>query len=366
MAPTIGRRVVDRESVINRTVRSVSRIARSAAAGNAAIRIPDRADRVTGWCVGETPLLAWLLGVSEMGSDEIRRHGAPGSERPIVSAPYGLWRDLTPTRRTSRQTLLSRREADLGLAALPIVERVDRFGPPLTNIGKVICIGSTTATLPGRPGPRRRPKPIVFLKTPTRVVGPDDDVLIRARPAIRTGMLSSRSSSGPRPGTWTARTARRPASRGTRSATKSASGSSSWSAAASGTRARTARRSTRSGRGSARPTRAVTRGGSACGWGERGASPARYHEDMIFDVPYLVWYLSQFMVLRPGDVINTGTPAGVALAGRTTLSAPRRRGGARDRPCWAGSGDLPRPRPDPARGLAPNWCPTLPRVFTLP
>jgi 2-keto-4-pentenoate hydratase/2-oxohepta-3-ene-1,7-dioic acid hydratase in catechol pathway len=27
----------------------------------------------------------------------------------------------------------------------------------------------------------------------------------------------------------------------------------------------------------------------------------------------LVWYLSQFMVLRPGDVINTGTPAGVAL-----------------------------------------------------
>lgn len=34
---------------------------------------------------------------------------------------------------------------------------------------------------------------------------------------------------------------------------------------------------------------------------------------MIFSVPYLVWYLSQFMVLYPGDVINTGTPAGVAL-----------------------------------------------------
>ena len=34
---------------------------------------------------------------------------------------------------------------------------------------------------------------------------------------------------------------------------------------------------------------------------------------MIFDVPYIVWYLSQFMVLRPGDLINTGTPAGVAL-----------------------------------------------------
>ncbi|WP_061963179.1 fumarylacetoacetate hydrolase family protein [Demequina aurantiaca] len=33
--------------------------------------------------------------------------------------------------------------------------------------------------------------------------------------------------------------------------------------------------------------------------------------DMIFDVDYLVWYISQFMTLMPGDVINTGTPQGV-------------------------------------------------------
>jgi len=36
-------------------------------------------------------------------------------------------------------------------------------------------------------------------------------------------------------------------------------------------------------------------------------------KNMIFGVHYLIWYLRQFMVLRPGDVINTGTPAGVAL-----------------------------------------------------
>jgi 2-keto-4-pentenoate hydratase/2-oxohepta-3-ene-1,7-dioic acid hydratase in catechol pathway len=35
--------------------------------------------------------------------------------------------------------------------------------------------------------------------------------------------------------------------------------------------------------------------------------------DMIFAVDHVIWYLSQFMVLRPGDVINTGTPEGVAL-----------------------------------------------------
>jgi 2-keto-4-pentenoate hydratase/2-oxohepta-3-ene-1,7-dioic acid hydratase in catechol pathway len=36
-------------------------------------------------------------------------------------------------------------------------------------------------------------------------------------------------------------------------------------------------------------------------------------KNMIFGVRHIVWYLSQFMVLDPGDVINTGTPAGVAF-----------------------------------------------------
>ncbi|SFR70790.1 2-keto-4-pentenoate hydratase/2-oxohepta-3-ene-1,7-dioic acid hydratase (catechol pathway) [Agromyces sp. CF514] len=35
--------------------------------------------------------------------------------------------------------------------------------------------------------------------------------------------------------------------------------------------------------------------------------------NMLFSVAHVIWYLSQFMVLRPGDLINTGTPAGVAL-----------------------------------------------------
>lgn len=41
--------------------------------------------------------------------------------------------------------------------------------------------------------------------------------------------------------------------------------------------------------------------------------------DFIFDVPTLVSYLSQFMTLLPGDVISTGTPAGVGLG----LDPPR-------------------------------------------
>jgi 2,4-didehydro-3-deoxy-L-rhamnonate hydrolase len=38
--------------------------------------------------------------------------------------------------------------------------------------------------------------------------------------------------------------------------------------------------------------------------------------DMIFSVAHIVWHLSQYLVLDPGDVINTGTPQGVALSGK--------------------------------------------------
>ena len=35
--------------------------------------------------------------------------------------------------------------------------------------------------------------------------------------------------------------------------------------------------------------------------------------NMIFKIPFLVHYLSRFMTLLPGDIISTGTPAGVGL-----------------------------------------------------
>jgi 2,4-didehydro-3-deoxy-L-rhamnonate hydrolase len=34
---------------------------------------------------------------------------------------------------------------------------------------------------------------------------------------------------------------------------------------------------------------------------------------MVFKIPFLVHYLSQFMTLLPGDIISTGTPPGVGL-----------------------------------------------------
>ncbi len=36
-------------------------------------------------------------------------------------------------------------------------------------------------------------------------------------------------------------------------------------------------------------------------------------KNLVFKIPHLIYYLSQFMTLLPGDVISTGTPAGVGL-----------------------------------------------------
>ncbi|MCX6938714.1 MAG: fumarylacetoacetate hydrolase family protein [Verrucomicrobia bacterium] len=41
--------------------------------------------------------------------------------------------------------------------------------------------------------------------------------------------------------------------------------------------------------------------------------------NLIFNVPFLISYLSQFMTLLPGDVISTGTPAGVGLGQKPPL-----------------------------------------------
>ncbi len=48
--------------------------------------------------------------------------------------------------------------------------------------------------------------------------------------------------------------------------------------------------------------------------------------NMIFKIPFLLAYITQFMVLEPGDVVTTGTPAGVALGMKP--------------PVWLKSGDV--------------------------
>ncbi len=48
--------------------------------------------------------------------------------------------------------------------------------------------------------------------------------------------------------------------------------------------------------------------------------------NMIFKIPFLLAYVTQFMVLEPGDIVTTGTPAGVALG----MNPPK----------WLAAGDI--------------------------
>ena len=65
---------------------------------------------------------------------------------------------------------------------------------------------------------------------------------------------------------------------------------------------------------------------------------------MIFDVAYLIWHLSQYTVLEPGDLINTGTPQGVALSGRFPYLAAGDVWRSRSRACGSGSWQPPERR----------------------
>ena len=92
-------------------------------------------------------------------------------------------------------------------------------------------------------------------------------------------------------------------------------------------RASRPRRSTRPARGWSPPTRSTTCWRWTCGWTStacagRPATP----QTMIFDPYFIVHYLSQFLALEPGDLINTGTPPGVGMG--------------RNPPVWLQPGDV--------------------------
>lgn len=107
-----------------------------------------------------------------------------GGATPVVSADGQVWGDVsTFASRFTGACFEALPELHLRLPELSVVASTVNFGPPLTDIGKIVCIGlnycdhaeETRAAIPG--------EPVVFLKTPDTVVGPGDEVLIPRRSA---------------------------------------------------------------------------------------------------------------------------------------------------------------------------------------
>ncbi|SDL20156.1 2-keto-4-pentenoate hydratase/2-oxohepta-3-ene-1,7-dioic acid hydratase (catechol pathway) [Lentzea albidocapillata subsp. violacea] len=248
------------------------------------------------------------------------RLGPVGDERPAVRTDDGTTYDLLPITPDIDGAFLANDGVNRVRAALESGELEAlstegvRVGSPLAHPGKVICIGlnyrdhaeETGAAIPG--------EPVMFLKTPDTIVGPYDEVLVPRRSVktdweVELGVVigrtaryleseedalacvgayvlshdvSEREFQIERGGTW---------DKGKNCETFNPLGPFLVPADEI-----------------ADPQSLDMRL-----WVNGEIKQNSSTKNMIFPVAEIVRYLSQFLVLRPGDVINTGTPAGVAL-----------------------------------------------------
>ncbi len=117
------------------------------------------------------------------------RYGPPGAEKPGLVDVDGQMRDLSGHVRDVTGSVLDDRSLDRLRAvdpqALPLVDRDSRLGPCVGQVGKVVCVGlnySDHAAETGSPTPK---EPILFFKATSAIIGPNDDVMI-PRDSIRT------------------------------------------------------------------------------------------------------------------------------------------------------------------------------------
>lgn len=252
----------------------------------------------------------------------LARRGAPGAEKPVVLEGDQAF-DLTPLTTDIDGDFLESggiervREA-LAAGSLPVVD-IDgtRTGSPVARPSAVYCVGMNYAAHAAESGSAPPENLVLFMKAPNTVVGPFDDVRIprgsektdwEVELAIvigkRASYLDSREQSIDHIAGFTIandlseRTWQLETSGGQWGKGKSAPGFSPL------------------GPELVTPDEvdvsAVRLRSFVNGEPRQDSSTS----DLIFDVLYIVWHLSQHLTLEAGDVIMTGTPEGVALSGR--------------------------------------------------
>jgi 2-keto-4-pentenoate hydratase/2-oxohepta-3-ene-1,7-dioic acid hydratase in catechol pathway len=257
----------------------------------------------------------------------LMRSGLLGSERPLLGTADGRTYDLSVLTADIGPAFLAadgipRAREALAAGRLPEVPAADiaeqRLGAPVARPGAVLCIGQNYAAHARESGAEPPTEPILFHKSPNTVVGPQDTVRIprgskktdweveltvvmgrRARYltddddplAYVAGYavgndVSERAFQLEAPGgQW---------SKGKSCETFNPLGP--WLVTAD----------------EVADPQALRLRSWVNGEPRQDSSTA----DMIFGVAEIIRHLSQFLVLEPGDLVNTGTPEGVALSGR--------------------------------------------------
>lgn len=250
------------------------------------------------------------------------RIGPPGSERPVVRDDDGVAYDLSGLTGDVDGAFLAdagieRARDALTAGRLPSIDIAEqRVGAPVAQPSAVICIGQNYAAHARESGAEPPQHPVLFFKHPNTVVGPYDDVLL-PHGSTRTDwevelavVISGRARYLDSPESAAAYIAGYAASNDVseRAFQLDVSGGQ-WSKGKSC--------ETFNPLGPfLRPAGDDVSDLGLRSWVNEEPRQDSTTADMIFSVPTLVYELSQFMVLEPGDVINTGTPQGVALSGR--------------------------------------------------
>jgi len=188
---------------------------------------------------------------------KLLRVGERGAERPAVLDAGGVARDVSAVTQDFGPAFFAVGELaklavvagdPAALASLPSV--AGRTGAPVARPGKVVCIGLNYSDHAAETGAATPERPVMFMKDPSAVVGPYDEVFIprgseKTDWEVELGVVigaTARYLSSPQAARWTWW-------RATRSATTCRSGRSRWSCRRSGTWASRVRDSTRWGRG---------------------------------------------------------------------------------------------------------------------
>ncbi|HSX95899.1 MAG TPA: fumarylacetoacetate hydrolase family protein [Streptomyces sp.] len=251
---------------------------------------------------------------------KLLRVGAPGEERPAVRTDDGRLLDLSSVVLDIDGAFLASGGVDRARAAveaggLPVLDPEGlRIGAPLARPGKIVCVGLNYRDHAAETGAPIPPRPVVFMKDPGTVVGPYDEVLI-PRGSVRTDwevelgvVVGRRARYLESPQEAAGVIAGYVVSHDVSEREFQLEYSSQWDLGKSC--------ETFNPLGPWLVT--ADEAGDPQNLGLRlsvdGVKRQDGHtRDMIFPVHEIVAYLSRYMVLEPGDVINTGTPAGVAL-----------------------------------------------------
>lgn len=254
---------------------------------------------------------------------KLARLGASGHEIPVLiegDRTYdlrGVIPDITPDVIASGGIDAVRAAAKD--ATLPLLEGADelRISSPVSRPSAILCIGMNYAAHAAESGSKPPEHPVLFLKTPNTLAGPNDTVEI-PRGSVKTdwevelGIVigkralyldSPEDSRDYIAGFVTAndlseRTFQIEVSGGQWSKGKSAPGFSPI------------------GPWLVTPDEVDATSLRLRSWVNGEPRQDSSTADLIFPVDYIVWHLSQFLALEPGDIVLTGTPEGVALSGR--------------------------------------------------